>query len=128
MPLVDEQGNYGHATLDGKAHGFGFNAGIYYKPSENFSMGLNYRSEVKMKLEDGDATFEVPASMATAFPSGKFSTSLPLPKTITLGFGYNASKKLQLAFDATMVGWSSFDTLTFDYAQNTPYLADTKGA
>ena len=27
-----------------------------------------------------------------------------------------------------MVGWKSFDTLTFDYEQNTPYLADTKSA
>src|SRR3954462_4899630 len=126
MPLVDEQGNYGHATLDGNAHGFGFNAGIYYKPSQNFSIGLNYRSQVKMKLEDGDATFKVPASMESAFPSGKFSTSLPLPKTVSLGFAYNANKKLTLALDATMVGWKSFDTLAFDYAQNTPYLADTK--
>jgi len=128
MPLVDEQGNYGHATLDGKAHGYGFNAGLYYQPSSKFSVGLNYRSEVNMKADDGDATFEVPASMETAFPSGKFSTSLPLPKVISLGFSYNPNKKLVLAFDATMVGWKSFDTLTFDYEQNTPYLADTKSA
>jgi len=128
MPLSDDQGNYGHATLDGKANGMGFNAGLYFQPSANFSMGLNYRSEVKMKLDDGDAKFEVPASMTSAFPSGKFSTELPLPKTITLGFAYKASSKLQLAFDATMVGWKSFDTLTFDYAQNTPYLDDTKSA
>ncbi len=128
MPLVDEQGNYGHATLDGKASGYGFNAGLYFHPSANFSMGLNYRSEVKMKVDDGDATFKVPQSMESAFPSGKFSASLPLPKTISLGFAYNASKKLLLAFDATMVGWKSFDTLAFDYAKNTDYLADTKSA
>jgi long-chain fatty acid transport protein len=128
MPLVDEQGNYGHATLDGSALGCGFNAGIYFQPSAKFSMGLNYRSEVKMKVNDGEATFEVPASMQSAFPSGKFSSSLPLPKVMSLGFGYTASKKLQLALDITMVGWKSFDTLAFDYAQNTPYLADTKSA
>jgi len=128
MPLVDEQGNYGHATLDGSARGCGFNAGIYFQPSAKFSMGLNYRSEVKMKVNDGEATFEVPASMQSAFPSGKFSSSLPLPKVMSLGFGYTASKKLQLALDITMVGWKSFDTLAFDYAQNTPYLADTKSA
>ena len=128
MPLTDEQGNYGHATLKGSGNGMGFNAGLYYKPSANFSMGLNYRSEVKMKVSDGDATFKVPQSMESAFPSGKFSSSLPLPKTITLGMAYNANKKLLLAFDATMVGWKSFDTLAFDYAQNTPYLDDTKSA
>jgi len=128
MPLVDEQGNYGHATLDGSARGCGFNAGIYFQPSAKFSMGLNYRSEVKMKVNDGEATFDVPASMQSAFPSGKFSSSLPLPKVMSLGFGYTASKKLQLALDITMVGWKSFDTLAFDYAQNTPYLADTKSA
>ena len=128
MPLVDEQGNYGHATLEGKARGCGFNAGLYYQPSADFSIGLNYRSEIKMKVEDGDATFELPGSMQSAFPSGNFSSSLPLPKVISLGFGYNASKKLTFAFDATMVGWKSFDTLAFDYEQNTPYLADTKSA
>jgi long-chain fatty acid transport protein len=128
MPIQDDQGNYGHATLKGNGSGIGFNAGIYYKPCSSFSMGLNYRSQVNMKVSNGTATFQVPQSMETAFPSGSFSSSLPLPQTVTLGFGYTASKKVLLAFDATMVGWKSFDTLAFDYKDNTPYLADTKSA
>src|SRR5437762_4504717 len=69
MPVTDDQGNYGHATLNGNAQGYGFNAGIYYKPLHNLSFGLNYRSQVDMKLKKGDATFKVPASMESGFPS-----------------------------------------------------------
>lgn len=126
IPIIDEDGNYASAELDGKASGMGFNAGIYYQATKQLSFGLTYRSQVNMDLEDGNATFTVPASLASSFPNGKFSASLPLPSIMSFGMAVQTSKKLSLAFDANMVGWKTFDTLTFDYAQNTPELADTK--
>ncbi|MFL5741827.1 MAG: OmpP1/FadL family transporter [Flavisolibacter sp.] len=126
LPLVDNNGNYGHAELSGNAQGYGFNAGLYYAPAKNFSVGLTYHSDVKMDLKKGQANFTVPASLSSSFPSGDFSTSLPLPNIISLGFAYMPSKKLTMALDVNRIGWKSFDTLTFDYAQNTPQLQDTK--
>jgi long-chain fatty acid transport protein len=81
-----------------------------------------------MKLDKGKATFTVPASLAANFPSGNFSTSLALPKIITLGMGYTPTKRLAFAVDLSMIGWKCFDTLTFDYEQNTADLQDTKSA
>jgi long-chain fatty acid transport protein len=128
IPVADNSGKFGKAELDGKAQGYGFNAGVYYKPTSQLSFGLNYRSEVNMKVKDGSATFTVPQSLQAGFPATDFAASLPLPKTIVLGVAYSPIKKLTIAFDAAMVGWKSFDTLTFDYATNTPTLADTKSS
>ena len=129
IPVVDNKGNYGHAELAGNATGYGFNAGIYYKPINNLSFGLTYHSDVKMKMDKGTATFNVPASLAASFPSGNFSTQLPLPKIVTLGIGYSPCSRMSLAFDASMVGWSTFIIKsTFDYENNTSELSDTKSA
>jgi long-chain fatty acid transport protein len=127
MPVTDEEGKYGKAELNGNGDGFGFNAGIYYKPVNNLSFGLTYHSQLDMKLKKGTATFTVPASLAASFPSGNFSSVVSLPKVITLGAAYTV-KKLTLAFDASLVGWNSYDTLAFDYEKNTPELEDTKSA
>ena len=128
LPVTDNKGNYGTAELDGKATGYGFNAGIYYKPTDKLSLGFTYHSDVAMKLKKGTADFNVPASLSGNFPSGNFSSELPLPKIISFGAGYMATKKLTFAFDASMIGWKSFDTVTFDYEKNTPELQDTKTA
>jgi long-chain fatty acid transport protein len=126
IPVMNNNGEYGTAELDGKASGMGFNAGVYYKPTSTLSFGFTYRSEVKMDLKDGQANFSVPASLAASFPNGKFSSTLPLPRIMNFGAAYQASKKLAFAFDASMVGWSSYDTLKFDYEKNTDELEDTK--
>lgn len=126
LPVVDANGNFGHAELDGKANGIGFNAGIYFKPIEKLSLGLTYRSKVDMSVESGQATFNVPAALAANFPNGKFTATLPLPQVITLGIGFMANQKLSFALDVNYVGWKAYDTLAFDYEVNTATLKDTK--
>lgn len=128
IPVVDNKGEYGHAELAGNASGYGFNAGIYYKPNNQVSFGLTYHSDVKMKMDKGTAKFTVPASLSSSFPSGNFSTSLPLPRIVTIGIGLTPCSRLAIAFDGSMVGWNTFDTLTFDYENNTSELQDTKSA
>ena len=128
IPVMDAEGTYGHAELAGKAQGFGFNAGIYLEPAENWSVGLTYKSQVNMAVSDGEATFTVPTSLEPNFPSGKFSSSLPLPQVLTLGIAWMPNEKLAFALDINRVGWSAYDTLAFDYEQNTTSLSDTKSA
>jgi long-chain fatty acid transport protein len=126
LPVVDEGGKYGKAELEGNSQGYGYNVGVYFKPASNLSFGLTYRSGLEMKIKKGKANFTVPASLAASFPSGGFTSNIKLPKIITFGVALNPSKKLTLAFDASMIGWKTFDTLSFDYAQNTSDLPDTK--
>ena len=117
----------GSVNLSGSTVSLGFNTGLYYKVSDAFSLGLNYRSKVAMKMEDGDADFNVPASLSASFPAGnKFDAELPLPANLTLGAGLKVNEKLTLACDLQYVFWNAYDELVFDFKVNTPQLADSR--
>jgi long-chain fatty acid transport protein len=128
LPLQFDNGNYGSVELSGRAFGLGFNLGVQFNATENFSIGFNYRSQINMKVTDGEAMFNVPTSLATNFPSGKFTSSLPLPQVATLGLAYKFNDKLTAVIDVNFVGWKAYDTLAFDYEVNTSSLQDTKSA
>ncbi|MEO8760024.1 MAG: outer membrane protein transport protein [Bacteroidia bacterium] len=125
LPIYSN-GTYGNADLTGKAHGWGYNLGVYIKPTDKFSIGLTYRSQVNMNLNNGTATITVPQSVAAQFPSGPFTSSIPLPKVLTLGLAYQVNAKLALALDINYIGWKAYDTLAFNYKNNTPTFPDTK--
>ena len=128
IPVQAADGTFGHAELTGKALGFGYNVGVNAKIDKHFSLGLTYRSKVSMKVKEGEATFTVPESLGANFPSGAFTSSLPLPSVLTLGASYDSEKRWQAVLDINYVGWKAYDTLAFDYESNTTSLTDTKSA
>ncbi|MCC9167317.1 OmpP1/FadL family transporter [Pontibacter harenae] len=128
IPLQGEEGE-GRAELDGSASGMGINAGVYFKPSDKLSLGLSYRSKVDMKVEDGEATFTVPASVGSRFPAGtEFNASLPLPATLTFGVGFMPTEALTIAVDISHVGWSAYERLRFEYSQSVNGSSFTENA
>lgn len=128
VPIQDSLGAYGEGNLKGNAQGVGFNAGIYFKANEKFSVGIDYRSQVNVKVEGGNAEFDVPGSVAEFFPKTAFSTQLRLPQVATLGFGYVLNSKVKLALDINYIGWKSYDSLIIDFEQNTDKLKDIHSA
>lgn len=111
--------------LDGKASGWGYNLGILFQPSLEWSIGLNYRSKVNMELKNGDAIFTVPQSLRAYFPEGNtFDATLPLPDNIALGVAWHRSERLTLSAQITRTGWSAYKELAFDFARNTDRLQD----
>ncbi|RYZ76184.1 MAG: long-chain fatty acid transporter, partial [Proteobacteria bacterium] len=117
IPLSDADG-YGKAELDGKAQGFGYNVGIYVKPADILSIGVSYRSKVDMKVEKGDAKFDVPASTSSLFAATQFDASLPMPSSLNIGIGVTPTDKLTIAADVNFIGWSAYESLDFDYNGN----------
>jgi len=127
LPLIGQDGTEGSVNLQGNTWAFGFNAGVSYKLSESISLGANYRSEIMVKLEGGDATFNTPSSLGSSFPkNNKFSAQLPMPANLTFGVGIQATEKLLIAADLQHVGWSSYQSLDFDFEENTSSLQDSK--
>lgn len=126
MPLQFSDGSFGVADLTANASNWGFNAGIYYTPTDKLSIGLTYRSQINMNVKNGTANFTVPSAVAADFPSGPFTSMLPLPQVATLGIGYTVNDKLSFAFDANFDGWSSLDTIAFHYQDTTAQLKTTK--
>lgn len=126
LPVQFLDGSDGHAALKGSGSGYGFNAGVYVKPVDALEIGVTYRSKVVMNVNSGTATFVVPSSLETAFPNSSFSSSLPLPSVLSLGLAYKVGSKLTIQADVNYVNWKAYDTLAFDYKENTPQLEDTK--
>lgn len=117
IPVVDNNGNPGSATLKGSGDSFGWNAGLFMKTDIGLTIGVSYRSKIVTKVEGGDAIFDVANSLRPTFPT-KFDSELPLPATFSIGFGYNVSKKTLLALDANWTDWKVYKSLDFTYDNN----------
>lgn len=106
-------------NLKGSTIAYGFNAGLYYEPSENFSVGFTYRSQVDMELTEGDANFSVDPLLASNLPNTTFDATLPLPATWTLGLAYQINEKWLVSLEQSYIEWSAYKTLDFDFANAT---------
>jgi long-chain fatty acid transport protein len=117
IPAQDANGNYGSIELDGDAERkIGFNAGIFFKPSEKLSVGVSYRSKIDAVVEGGDVTFTgLSATAAPNFQAKKFGAKLPLPATTTVGIGIMPTEKLTIGLDVNYVEWSAYRTLDFTF-------------
>ncbi|MAE07772.1 MAG: hydrocarbon degradation protein [Bacteroidetes bacterium] len=114
--------NYGpnsDVNLNANANGIGFNLGVFYKASDKLSIGLDYRSKISMKVDGGDATFNVPSSLNTLIPAtNKFDTELPLPGNLDFGIAYWVTENLLIAFELDWIMWSTYDSLSFTFYES----------
>ncbi len=118
IPVSDSTSAYASTDLKGAGTGFGFNAGIYYA-SGKLSLGLSYRSQSKVKINKGDATFsDIPSSLTEngTFPSStNFKTDVTLPSVISFGVGFKITDKILVTGDLNFTGWSAYDSLIFTF-------------
>lgn len=117
--------------------GYGFTAGILYKPSDQLQLGFSYRSETSFDLtgtaSSDPATFKMPVQYGTSiiyvtvpWPNGSLKSKLITPQNATFGLAYMPNNQWTITFDFQYVGWSSYDKLevTFDtYNLNNPTVA-----
>ena len=137
IPVGSTEFDYGQATLSGNGIAYGFNAGIFSNPIAtdkiNLTVGASFRSGQKIDLPDGTAQFtDIPISLQGSFPSETaFSGELNLPFVFSGGFAFtyniNESNSLTFVYDVNYTGWSSYDTLSFDFVnEDTPDSKTTK--
>jgi len=105
-----------HANVDVEANGtgIGWNAGVMFKASSDLSIGVSYRSNVKVDA-NGTAAFD---PMRSVYPAGDVSASLDLPATGFLGVAYSPIKDLTLEADYQYVGWSSYKELALTFKKD----------
>ncbi len=116
IPAID-----GNLELDGKADtGVGYNLGVYLQPNEKLSLGVNYRSKIDMKVNGGDAMFDVPSALANTriYTEDTFSASLPMVSSLNLGAAYRFNEKLTLSTDVNFNNWSEYETLDIKFDRN----------
>ena len=113
----------GHITLDGKAKTqFGYNVGVFFKPSDKFSAGVSYRSRINATVDNGTVTYSGlpanPSPVSSSFTATNFSSSLPLPSVASIGLGFTPTDKLTLGFDASLTFWNVYRNLEFTFSGN----------
>lgn len=121
--LTDLEGNRSNVTVDASGvSAWGWSAGAMWSPMDSLNIGVNYRSEIIVKAEDGEADFQnVPDSPLTSFPDTTFDAELPLPAELTIGASYQLNDKWLFAFDYNRTFWSVYESLDVDFAaEGTP--------
>ena len=120
LNVLNQDGSDGQLELKGAGNGFGFNAGVFARFGKT-SVGVSYRSEVKLDMEDGDAVFSnIPISLINngSFPNEtKFNSSITLPSVISLGVSRVLNEKFTANVDFNYTGWSVNDSLVFSYPE-----------
>ena len=116
---TDLEGNRSNVTLDASnVTAFGFTVGALLTPDDKWSFGLNYRSQIDIEAEGGDATFaNVANTPLSPVENGtvKFDASIPLPAEWSLGLSYKASDKWLFAFDWNYTEWDAYQSLDIDF-------------
>ncbi|MCK5571672.1 MAG: outer membrane protein transport protein, partial [Bacteroidetes bacterium] len=100
----------GDLRLKADATAFNFNAGLLFKPSTQWSIGVSYRHSTELKYE-GDATFSNMGALGFFFPGGTGKTEITFPNNIFAGVAYQATDKLIIEADFQYIMWSTYDTL-----------------
>jgi len=125
IPLSNSSGGDGQGHLSGTGTGYGWNAGLYFKTLSGVTIGITHRSGVSTDF-NGNAMFSVAPSLQSNFPSpNTFKSTVPLPATNSIGFGFYPTKDWTLALDLNLVGWNVFKTLAFTYKQTSPEISTT---
>ncbi len=120
--LVDANGDRSNVTV--KASGitaFNYNIGFLARPTEDWNVGISYRSKVDMEARGEDANFEnIPSSLQSTFPDTTFNADLVLPAELTLGVAFDLNEETILTFDINRTYWSAYKTLDVEFASDAP--------
>ncbi len=111
----------GKMKFDGDGDGWGWNVGVQVKLAENQSLGLAYRSRVKVDY-DGDFKVSNIPSPALAAPKSDFSSEIEFPAIASIGYGIQVNDRLQVGVDVEWIEFSRFDSLPIDIGINNALL------
>ena len=105
------------ADMTGKGTGYGFNAGILYRVSDQLNLGLSARYYSTIPLEGTtDLSIYFPDSSEVGAwklsSSAKTTADFPLPYSIGFGFAYKSAPNLTFLADVDYTFWSVIDVIT----------------
>ncbi len=122
--LVNEDGVRSNVEIDGSGiTNWGWGASFMFTPNDKLTVGFNYRSEIMMNAEGGDATFSsVPNSPAVPAQNGvvPFNASLPLPAEWAVGASYKFSDKFMATVEYNRTLWNVYESLDISFPGGAP--------
>jgi len=86
--------------LEGSGNGWGWNAAAMYKVNDKWKLGANYRSSVKVLVNDATAKWNTFSNSA--------STKITLPDTFQLGAAYEANSRWLVSAGVDYTDWTTY--------------------
>mgnify|MGYP001237236827 CR=1 FL=1 len=116
--LSNLEGDRANVTVDASGvSAWGWSLGAMWSPIDSLNIGVNYRSEITVKAEGGEADFEnIPDAPRFPFQDTQFDAELPLPAELSIGFSYQLNEKWLFAFDYNRTFWGVYESLDIDFA------------
>jgi len=102
----------------------GWNLAVLGTPNKQWKFGVTYRSEVKVDVNDGDATFsQIPsgdpsfdAAVAAGLPKNQtVKTTLTFPASLSGGVAWNPRPDWTTEVDLVWTQWSAFEKLALRF-------------
>ncbi|MDX1764373.1 MAG: OmpP1/FadL family transporter [bacterium] len=119
-PLAD-----GKQKLTGDGDGWGYNAGLAVKLTDDIVFGASYRSQIHVDI-DGDVDFRLPdlspaagAALYPLFADSEAKTDLTLPQQLCFGLSYSGIDRLTIEMGARWEDWRSYDELVIKLGDGT---------
>ena len=100
-----------NSRLNGNGDGWGYHAGVTYRPNERHSLGLVYHSMIKIGLTGDVELVGLSGASASAgvFGGPNFSVSaaapLYMPQNVQLGYAFMPTEKWSFEADAAWYDW-----------------------
>ena len=115
--LVDSDGNRSNVTIKASnVDAWGYNLGFLITPSNDFSIGVSYRSKITLEARGEEANFEnIPSTLTTVFADTTFDADLILPAELTIGIAYAFSADTTVAFDVNRTYWGAYEALDVQF-------------
>lgn len=127
-PLAEKYKNITpvYAELSGDAGlRMGFNIGAMYDVNDQFTVGVSYRSKVKMKVSEGTAKIfyanetELKPILGSQIPPldmGYLDAELPLPSNLNVGVTYLPNERWTVSGELQFVGWGAYESLNVEFS------------
>ena len=103
-----------HSSLEGEDWGAGWTASTFYKITDDWNVGLVYRSPIRhnihghFDLNGNIGPFPYPSEHTHA------NAQLTLPESITIGSNYNVTDRYRVGASLTYTRWSSLKEIYFN--------------
>jgi len=97
-------------NMDADSIDFGYNLAMSYKPIQDLTLAVTYRSKVDLTVSGDAETTYLGHSL-----SGDVSTQIPLPASLALAAAYTMDKTtVEFVYERTY--WSAYDSLDFQFS------------
>ena len=132
LPFAIPQARDGHAEIEGDDTGFGWIAGVTIRPTDRFTLGVSYQSEIDYELR-GTADWTVPGDVRAFFDNnpnsavtgqlfqdGGAGAKLTTPSTLAIVARYDITDRFAMMANWTETGWSSLREVRIEFDRPDP--------